>query len=76
VRAPAKPTAGEQAVPEYKFYLIDAKGSVQAEHDAQCLDDDFAIVKAQDMFRGNCFEVWRHKRKIHPPTAVAKAPSS
>jgi hypothetical protein len=51
---------------EYRLYLIDALGKIQASHDIRCEDEAVAYMTAQKLFQGNRFEVWDHARRVYP----------
>jgi hypothetical protein len=61
---------------EYRLYLIDALGKIQASHDIRCEDDAIAYMTAEKLFQGKPFEVWERARRVYPAesqeTALAR----
>jgi hypothetical protein len=55
---------------EYKFYLLNSTGAIQAQHNAEFRDDDTAYAAAIKLFRGYRFQVWQRERQVDPGRAL------
>lgn len=49
---------------DYRSYLLNLKGLIEAAFDMTCADDEAAVNKARKLYCGNGFEVWQGKRRI------------
>lgn len=58
---------------EYKLYLLNSTGAIQAQHNVEFQDDEAAFAAAIKLFRGYRFEVWQRERQVAAGPAVTNA---
>jgi hypothetical protein len=56
---------------DYRFYLLNTSGKIQALHEVRCSDDRRALATAQSLFKENRFEVWQSERCVYPGVTIA-----
>ncbi|MDB5408632.1 MAG: hypothetical protein JWL84_3544 [Rhodospirillales bacterium] len=51
---------------EYRLYLLNFAGAIQASHEVRCREDSFALAKARQLFLEKPFEIREGARRVYP----------